>query len=118
MTNAFLIYAIQPANIFYGLFFLAIIIGVIFLISRIPFGQVMELQGEYNLSTFYKVGPLKLKYVRLGKIDTITLEHNPSRYYCLTIKTSEGETLMIEKYPNLNEANERLNEFKKIFQLN
>lgn len=105
----------KPTNAFYSLLFTAIIIGFVFLLARIPFGQVIESTDKRKFSTFYKLGGLKLKLEIWDEVDKISLEQDVNRYYCVTIKTTSGKTLVLEKWPTANYANTRLNELKELF---
>ena len=87
--------------------------GLVYLLGQIPFGQVLETTTEKRLSIYYKLGGLKFKHKTLDRLESVTLEQDKNKYYCLILKIANGQSLTIEKYPTLDEANERLFEFKK-----
>jgi hypothetical protein len=105
----------KPTSTFYTLLFSFGIPGLVILIGLIPFGQVIETLDNKKFATFYKLGRLKFKYQTWDKADPVTLEQDQRKFYCLTIKTADGQTLLMEKYPTLDQADERLKEFKKLF---
>ncbi|WHZ06319.1 MAG: hypothetical protein OJF59_000071 [Cytophagales bacterium] len=120
--NALMLYIIsiranngRPTNTFYALLFTAIIVGFVFLIGLIPFGQVIESLDKSKFLTFYKLGRLKFKQEIWNKVDKVTLEQDQNRNYCLTITMSSGQILVIEKHPTLDVAKVRLDEFKRLF---
>lgn len=122
LMNALMLYIIsvraangRQINIFYSLLLTVIITALVFLIGLIPFGQVIESLEKNKFSTFYKIGRFKFKHEMWDKVDNVTLEQDQNKYYCLTIKMTNGQTLITEKYPTLNEANTHLNEYKRLF---
>ncbi|MBS1952212.1 MAG: hypothetical protein JST37_14500 [Bacteroidetes bacterium] len=122
LMNALMLYIIsiranngRPTNTFYALLFTAIIVGFVFLIGLIPFGQVIESLDKSKFLTFYKLGRLKFKQEIWNKVDKVTLEQDQNRNYCLTITMSSGQILVIEKHPTLDVAKVRLDEFKRLF---
>lgn len=78
--------------------------------GQIEFGQVIEKASYGHIVKFFRLGTQKLKFKKLGQLVNSSLTQDKEKYYCLTIKTSDGSDLMLEKYPTLAEANERLEE--------
>jgi hypothetical protein len=104
----------EGLNIYQGLIFGLIVTGATFLLGQISFGQVLETINEKNIATYYKLGGQRIKYRILDKPKSVTVEQDSSKYYCLTFKMPNGQSWTIEKYPTLDEANERLFEFKSV----
>jgi hypothetical protein len=106
----------ESLSIYHGLGFGFLLMSLTYILGLITFGQVIEAMDNKTFITYYKLGRLKFKEQTWGKTDRISLDQDQERrYYCLTITTASGQTLHVEKYPTLNEADERLNEFKKLF---
>ena len=100
-------------NIYQGLIFSFVVIVATFLLGQIPFGQVIE-TDEKNIATYYKLGGQKIKYRILDKPKSVNIEQDSTRFYCITFKMPSGRSWTIEKYPTMDEANERLLEFKSL----
>ena len=100
---------------FQSLIFSFALIGLSYLLGEVPFGQIMETTPNKNLETFYKLGAFKFNNKILEMPVSVILEQDKKKYYCLTLKMPDGQSIFIEKYPTLAEANERLIELKKIF---
>lgn len=105
----------KPTSTLYTLLYSLGIPGIVILIGLIPFGQVIESLDNKRFATFYKLGQFKFKYQTWDKANPVTIEQDQRRFYHLTIKTANGQTLLLEKYPTLDHAAERLKEFKKLF---
>jgi hypothetical protein len=86
--------------------------GLLYILGQIAFGQVVERASDGQVATFFRLGTQKLKFKKLGQLVSSTLTQDKEKYYCLTIKTSDGDGLILEKYPTLAEANERLEELR------
>ena len=114
----FMVYLNTPAgkatSRFQASTFLFILIGFSYLLRQLPFGQVIETTADKSVEIFYKLGALRLNKRSLGRPVSVTLEQDKERYYCLTLRLPNGQSLTIEKYPTLDNANERLVEFRKI----
>lgn len=106
----------ESLSIYNGLVFGFLLILLTYLLGLIPFGQVLEYLNNKTFTTYYKLGPLKFKEMKWDKVDNVTLEQDQKRYYYLTIRTIGGQAIQLEKHPTLNEANERLREFKELFE--
>ena len=106
----------KQTSTFYALLFVAIIVAFVFGIALIPFCQVIESLDKSTCATFYKLGPLKFKYQTWGKVESVTLEQDVTKYYCVTMKAAGGQTLVIEKHATSELANIRLSEFKSLFE--
>ena len=105
----------ESLNIYHGLIFGFLLMVSTYLMGLIPFGQVLESLNNKTFTTYYKLGRLKFKELKWDKVDRVSLEQDKKRYYCLTVKTASGQILQMEKYPTFKEADERLSEFKKLF---
>lgn len=105
-------------TVYHGLAFSFLLIVVSFLLGQIPFGQVLQATNEKNIAIYYKLGDLKFKHKILGRPESVILEQDSNRYYHLTLKMPDGQSLALEKHSTLSEANERLLEFKKVLDLN
>jgi hypothetical protein len=121
VTNGLMLYVLSrsategnPTNSFLPLLLCFIIVGLVFLIGLIPFGQVID-SKDNEFSTYFKFGRLKFKQQKWARAENVILEQDQKRFYCLIIRTDNGKTLQIEKYPTLKEANVRLVEFNKLF---
>ena len=121
-ANSLMIYIValrtadgKPTNTFFTVLLAFIISGLVLIVGLIPFGQVIESHDRNEFTTYYRLGRLKFKQQNWDKADNLSLEQDQRRYYCLTIKTANGQILQMEKYPTLDQADERLKEFKKIF---
>ena len=86
--------------------------GLVYIFGQIAFGQVIEKTDDGQLITFFQLGTQKLKMKKLGQLVNSSLTQDKERYYCLTIKTTDGDDLTLEKYPTLSEGNERLEELR------
>jgi hypothetical protein len=106
----------ESLSTYHGLGFGFFLMILTYVLGLIPFGQVIESTDSKTFSTYYKLGRLKFKEQKWDKADKVSLEQNEKRFYCLTIRTGNGQLLKMEKYPTLNQADERLREFKKIFE--
>jgi hypothetical protein len=105
----------ESLSIYHGLGFGLLLMLLTYILGLIPFGQVIESMDNKTFTTYYKLGRLKFNEQTWGMTDRISLEQDQEKYYCLTIRTARGQILQVEKYPTLNEADERINEFKKLF---
>jgi hypothetical protein len=105
----------KPTNTFTGLLLCFITIGIVFLFGLIPFGQVIESRGK-EFETYYKFGGLKFKQQKWGQADSVSLEQDKEKFYCLKIRTVKGKTFEEEKYATFDVGNIRLNEFKRLFE--
>lgn len=106
----------EVISIYYVPVFGFLLIGATYLLGLIPFGQVVESLDDKTFTTYYKLGRLKFKQQKWDKAHKVSMEQDKRKYYCLTIRTINGQTLHMEKYSTLSEANERLIEFKKLFE--
>jgi hypothetical protein len=104
----------EVLNIYQGLIFSFVVIVATILLGQNPFGQVIETIDEKNIATYYKLGGQKIKYRILDKPKSVNIEQDSTRYYCITFKMPSGQSWIIEKYPTMDEANERLLEFKSV----
>jgi len=104
----------ESLNIYQGLIFSLVVMAATFLLGQIPFGQVIEKIDDKNIATYYKLGGQKFNYKIFDKPKAVTIEQDSSKYYCLTLKMQSGQSWTIEKYPTMDEANERLLEFKSL----
>ena len=86
--------------------------GLLYVMGLITFGQVIEKATDGQITTFYQLGTQKLKFRKLGQLVSSGLIQDKENVYCLTVKTSDGQNLILEKCPTLNEANERLEELR------
>ena len=86
--------------------------GLLYVMGLITFGQVIEKATDGQITTFYQLGTQKLKFRKLGQLVSSGLIQDQENVYCLTVKTSDGQNLILEKCPTLNEANERLEELR------
>jgi len=87
-------------------------IGLFYLLGLIDFGQIIEKNTAGQISTFYRLGPKKLKFKTLGEILSTELTQDKEKHYCLTVETTNGHVLVLEKHATANEANERLEELR------
>lgn len=97
-----------------GIVFAFSLIAGLYLLGRIPFGQILESNSNKEIVTYYKLGSLKFNYKTLGRPLQVILKQDETKYYCLTLEMSEQQNWIIEKYPTLNEGNARLAELKSI----
>ncbi|MCE7864923.1 MAG: hypothetical protein DYG99_15400 [Bacteroidetes bacterium CHB5] len=100
-------------NSFWSLAFAFSLLGVLYLLGKIPFGQILEATDTKEIITFYQLGSFKFYYKKLGKPLNVILQQDQLRFYCLTIEMT-NQNFIIEKYPTLNEANSRLAELKSV----
>lgn len=104
----------EALHIYQGLIFSFLVIAATFLLGKIPFGQVIETIDEKHIATYYRLGRQKFKYRILDKPKSVVIEQDSTRYYCISLKMPNGQSWPIEKYPTMDEANERLLEFKSL----
>lgn len=118
-TNVLVIYSYyvtagkDEVNVFYVVTISVLAIGLSYMLGLIPFGQVMEKGADGQVAIYYKLGKQKLKSRTLGKFVSANLQQDPKKFYCLTVKIAGAQILVLEKYPTLIEANERLEEFRR-----
>lgn len=103
-------------NITERILILVICMAILFLfIKYFRLCQVIEKIDQVEFITYWKVGPWKLKqkqYIHRD-VDPIILIQDQSKYYCVTIQLENGSNVLLEKYPTLDNATSRLNEFKQ-----
>lgn len=102
----------DDVNVYFVVAISFMAIGLLYTAGRITFGQVVEKNHDGQIAIYYKLGKLKLRYRTLGRLMQATLEQDAKRYYCLTIKTTQENIVVLEKYATLNEANQRLTELQ------
>lgn len=78
----------------------------------IPFRQMVQRDSNNLITTYRQVGPWKFFNRALGKLSGIELVQDEYRSYCITISTDTGK-ISLERYPTLDNANERLKEFRE-----
>ena len=122
LTNALILiyFNLQKAegketNLYFGLLTCAVCIGLVFLSSLIPFGQVVEKISNTNFVTFYQLGRLRFNLKTFENPTSVTITQDQNRYYCLTIKLPDGQNFVVEKYPTLDNAELRIEELKRVF---
>ncbi len=91
-------------------------LGLLYFFGRMPFGQAMGIAADKKFATYYRLGSFKSFYQEFNAVDKVTLEQDNERYYCLTLTLTDGHIKVLEKYPTLTEANERLNEFAELLK--
>jgi hypothetical protein len=101
-------------TVYHGLSFSILLLVISFGLGQIHFGQILQITNEKKISTYYKLGGLKFGLKTFDRPKSVTLEQDKSKYYHLTLKMLEGQTLTLEKYSTLSEAQERLAEFEKV----
>jgi hypothetical protein len=105
----------KSINLYHGLLFGVLLIVVNYLLRLIPFGQVFESFDKKKFRTYYRLGRLKFKRREWDQADKVLLEQDQKRFYCIVVKTVNGQTFEVERCPTLKQSEERLNEFKNLF---
>jgi len=90
-------------------------VAFIFLFGFMGFGQVLEVVNETKFVTYYRLGRLRIKYRSFNTPTSVTLEQDRKKYYLLTIKMTDGQSLALEKHATLKQANDRITELKTLF---
>lgn len=104
----------ESVTLFHAAIASMIYLGLLLVFRHAKFGQVIEVIDEKAIATYYELGTYKINYQTFPGPAQATLEQDRDRYYCLAIRTSTGQSFILERHPTLREANERLEELKTI----
>jgi hypothetical protein len=102
--------AVKEMDVFYAMPISFMVIG--YVAVMVSSGQVIEKTPGGQVATYYKFGKKRLGYKTLGLVTDVNLHQDAARYYWLTVRTDNGETLMLERHPTLRTANARLDELR------
>lgn len=71
---------------------------------------------DQKFGTYTRVGWKRIGLKTFNKTarEYVMIEQDEEHFYCLTIKTREGDVIVLEKYPTLDHAAEHLQDLKKI----
>lgn len=105
-------YVGEDINAFMAVLISLLIIGLVYLLSLLSFGEVIDNNTSEQILTFYEFGTLKFRVRILGQLESISMSQDTERYFCLKVTTTNGESFIVERYPTLNEASNRLEEFQ------
>ncbi len=82
----------------------------------INFEEVIEVLDKGRFLTYYRVGIMKFSEKLYQGPKEVVLEQNAKRYFCVTLRTLNNESIVLEKIPTLKQANDRLDEVKAVFK--
>jgi hypothetical protein len=91
---------------------------IIAILVFIPFNQIIESNTDSEFETYFQIGWFKIKLKRYPKeqIKQISLERDQDKFFCLTIRMTNHEDLVLERYPTLDTAEKRLMELRNTIE--
>jgi uncharacterized membrane protein len=79
------------------------------------FEHVLEVKDRNTFVTYFRAGFISFsRKVYQGPVDVV-LEQDSKRYFCITLKRRGNENFIVDRIPTLKQANERLEEVRKLF---
>lgn len=74
---------------------------------NIPFRQVLEWGGNNTFTTYRELGKLTWNVKHFTNRGNVVIDQDETRYYRIGIEHAGGK-LILEKYPTLDKAKERM----------
>jgi hypothetical protein len=96
--------------IMFGLLYLLVALPLMFM----PFGNTLEKLEDGKFTSYFLVGPVQFMKGNYHGPVTFIVEPDQAEQHCLSMMYSNGEKLVIERYPTREGAEKRLEDFGKL----